>query len=95
MKTRFHVLEAVINYHQRAWKYSTNLLEPAGRHFMGPIVNLRTERKRAQRRQAEQEAAANRLAHGISKKDQNLIKAQRDKDTSGFDQHRIERGEGQ
>jgi hypothetical protein len=62
---------------------------------MGPVVNLRTERKRARRRQAEQEAATNRLAHGISKKDQNLIKAQSDKDERSFDHHRIERGEGQ
>jgi hypothetical protein len=62
---------------------------------MGPVVNLRTERKRARRRQAEQEAAANRLAHGISKNDQNLIKSQSDKDERSFDHHRIERGEGQ
>ena len=62
---------------------------------MGPVVNLRTERKRAQRRKADKEAAANRLAHGISKKDQNLIKAQRDKDKRRLDHHRIERGEGQ
>jgi hypothetical protein len=62
---------------------------------MGPVVNLRTERKRARRRQAERDAAANRLAHGISKNDQNLIKAQSDKDERSFDHHRIERGEGQ
>jgi hypothetical protein len=62
---------------------------------MGPVVNLRTERKRARRREAEKESAANRLAHGISKKDQNLIKAQSDKDEREFDHHRIERGEGQ
>jgi hypothetical protein len=70
-------------------------LNPKAAISMGPVVNLRTERKRAQRRKAEQEAAANRLAHGISKKDQNLIKAQSDKDERSFDQHRIERGEGQ
>jgi hypothetical protein len=62
---------------------------------MGPVVNLRTERKRARRRKAEQDAVANRLAHGISKKDQNLIKAQSDKDKRSFDHHRLERGEGQ
>ncbi|HEY1979615.1 MAG TPA: DUF4169 family protein [Xanthobacteraceae bacterium] len=62
---------------------------------MGPVVNLRTERKRAQRRKADEEAAANRLAHGSSKKDRNLIKARRDKDKRSFDHHRIERGEGQ
>jgi ribosomal protein S2 len=62
---------------------------------MGPVVNLRTVRKRAKRLKAEQEAAANRLAHGISKKEQNLIKARSDKDQRRFDHHRIERGEGQ
>jgi hypothetical protein len=62
---------------------------------MGSIVNLRIERKRARRRKAEQEAAAKRLAHGISKAEQNLVQARSDKDERSFDQHRIETGEGQ
>lgn len=62
---------------------------------MGPIVNLRRERKRAQRRKAEQEAAARRQVHGISKAQQNLIRSRNDKDERSFDQHRIETGEGQ
>ena len=46
---------------------------------MAGVVNLRTERKRAKRRQAEQEAAANRLAHGRPKAARNLNRAQSDK----------------
>ena len=62
---------------------------------MGPIVNLRTERKRAKRRNAEQKAAANRLAHGRSKAEQNLERVRSDKDRRSLDQHRIETGDGQ
>ena len=47
---------------------------------MATVVNLRIERKRAKRRQAEQEAAANRLAHGRPKAGQNLERARSDKD---------------
>jgi hypothetical protein len=59
------------------------------------IVNLRTARKRAKRRQAEQEAAANRLVHGRPKTGQNLERARRDKECRSLDQHRIETGDGQ
>jgi hypothetical protein len=62
---------------------------------MGPIVNLRTERKRVKRRQAEQEAEARRLVHGRSKAQRNLERSQRDKAQEGLDQHRIETGDGQ
>jgi len=61
---------------------------------MGPIVNLRAERKRAKRRQAGQVAASNRLAHGISKAKKNLERSRSDKAQSGLDQHRIDRGDG-
>jgi hypothetical protein len=62
---------------------------------MGPIVNLRTERKRAKRLKAEQRAAANRLAHGRSKAERNLERVRSDKDRTSLDQHRIETGDGQ
>jgi hypothetical protein len=62
---------------------------------MGPIVNLRIARKRTKRRQAEQEAAARRLAHGKSKAERNLERSQRDKAESTLDQHRVEMGDGQ
>ncbi len=62
---------------------------------MGPFVNLRSERKRAKRRDAEQKAAANRLAHGRAKAEQNLERLRSDKDRRSLDQHRIETGDGQ
>jgi hypothetical protein len=62
---------------------------------MGPIINLRSERKRAKRRQDEREAAANRLLHGRSKAEQNLERSRSDKARSSLDQHRVERGDGQ
>jgi Domain of unknown function (DUF4169) len=60
---------------------------------MAEVVNLRTERKRAKRRQAEQGAAANRLAHGQSKAERNLKRSQNDKAQRSLDQHRIETGD--
>ncbi|HXW41295.1 MAG TPA: DUF4169 family protein [Xanthobacteraceae bacterium] len=62
---------------------------------MGDLVNLRTARKQAKRREAERDAAANRLIHGRSKADRNLQRAQRDKDRRSLDQHRVDTGEGQ
>jgi hypothetical protein len=62
---------------------------------MAPIVNLRTARKRAKRREAEQEAAARRLIHGKSKAERNLERSRRDKLKSTLDQHRVETGDGQ
>lgn len=60
---------------------------------MGPIINLRTARKRAKRAKAEREAAANRLAHGRSKADRNLERSRSDKDNRSLDHHRIEGGD--
>jgi hypothetical protein len=61
---------------------------------MASVINLRTERKRAKRRAAEQEAAANRLAHGRSKAQRNLERAQNDKLHRSIDQHRVKTGDG-
>ena len=57
------------------------------------VINLRTERKRLKRRQAEQEAASRRLAHGRSKADRNLERSRSDKAKRGLDQHRIVTGD--
>jgi hypothetical protein len=62
---------------------------------MAPVINLRTARKRAKRQEAEQEAAARRLAHGKSKAERNLERSRRDKAQSTLDQHRVETGDGQ
>ncbi len=60
---------------------------------MTSVVNLRIARKQAKRRAAEQVAAANRIAHGRSKAEQNLAKLRSDKAERGLEQHRIETGE--
>ena len=62
---------------------------------MGDIVNLRTARKRAKRREAEQEAAANRLVHGRTKADRTATRSRNDKAQRSLDLHRVETGEGQ
>lgn len=61
---------------------------------MGHIVNLRTARKQAKRRQAEQEAARNRVAHGRSKAERELQRLQDEKAQNDLDHRRIERENG-
>jgi hypothetical protein len=61
----------------------------------GEVVNLRIERKRAKRRQAERNAAEQRFIHGQSKAQQNLARAEGDKAQVRHEQHRIETGDGQ
>jgi hypothetical protein len=56
---------------------------------MTEIVNLRTQRKRAKRLKAEQEAAANRLVHGRSKAERKFDRAQSARAVTCLDQHRI------
>ena len=63
--------------------------------LMGDIVNLRTARKRAKRREAEQKAATNRVAHGRSKADRTETRLRNDKAQRSLDLHRVETGEGQ
>jgi Domain of unknown function (DUF4169) len=58
---------------------------------MGPVVNLRTARKQAKRRQAEQKAAQSRLVHGQPKAAKALVRAQREQTQKVIEQHRIER----
>jgi hypothetical protein len=62
---------------------------------MGDLVNLRTARKQAKRRQAEAKAAVHRLAHGRSKAERSLARSRDDKASKSLDQHRIETGDGQ
>jgi hypothetical protein len=58
---------------------------------MGPVVNLRSARKQAKRRQAELDAAQNRLVHGQPKSAKALARAQREQAQNAIEQHRIER----
>jgi hypothetical protein len=61
---------------------------------MAEVVNLRTARKRAQRRQDEMRASANRLAHSVPKNRRKLTAAQQAKALSDLDQHRIDKEDG-
>jgi hypothetical protein len=60
---------------------------------MAEIVNLRTARKRANRRRDEKHAAEARVSHGMSKADRVLAKTERAKARRDLDEHRIETGE--
>ena len=61
---------------------------------MAEIVNLRTARKRAQRRQDDRQARTNRLAHGQPKTMRDLDDARRTKASRDLDRHKIEPGDG-
>jgi hypothetical protein len=60
---------------------------------MGDLVNLRVARKRAKRREAEQQAATNRLIHGRAKAERKLDRSRSEQAQRRLDQHRIETGE--
>jgi hypothetical protein len=62
---------------------------------MSDVANLRTERKRAKRRQAEQESASRRVVYGRSKAERTLERGRNDKAQRDLDQHRIETGDRQ
>ena len=60
---------------------------------MADVVNLRTARKQAKRRQGDQRARANRLAHGQPKHLRELEDAQQTEASHDLDRHRIETGD--
>jgi hypothetical protein len=60
---------------------------------MGVVVNLRTARKRAQRTQADDRAAQNRLKHGQSKAEVKLAAARTAKAGRDLEGHRLEQGD--
>jgi len=62
---------------------------------MGDLVNLRTVRKRARRRHAEQKAASNRLAYGRQGIERTLERSRSDKAKRHLDGHRIETGDAE
>lgn len=61
---------------------------------MAEPVNLRAARKAAKRRQDDQRANANRLAHGQPKRLRKLENALQTKASRDLDQHRIDQGDG-
>jgi len=62
---------------------------------MADIVNLRTARKRANRRLDEVHADAQRVAHGRPKHMRSLDAARREQDGRVLDGHKITTGETQ
>ena len=60
---------------------------------MGEIVNLRRERKRAERQSAERKAAANRQLHARSKARRKSDLSRNAKNSRDLDAHRIETGD--
>jgi len=60
---------------------------------MSDIVNLRVARKRARRQLDEQQAHAQRLAHGRPKTERELDAARREQQSRKLDGHKITTGE--
>jgi Domain of unknown function (DUF4169) len=61
---------------------------------MGDLVNLRIARKATKRRQAEEQAASNRLIHCRSKAKRALELSRRNKAQRSLDENRLEPGDG-
>ncbi len=61
---------------------------------MAKLVNLRTVRKQAKRKQDEAQSSANRLAYGQPKTARKLAVAQEAKASRDLDNHRIDKGDG-
>ena len=61
---------------------------------MAELINLRTARKQAKRRQDDERANANRVAHGQPKRLRKLEVALQEKATRDLEQHRIDKGDG-
>ncbi|HZD89814.1 MAG TPA: DUF4169 family protein [Pseudolabrys sp.] len=61
---------------------------------MADVVNLRTMRKQAKRKQDETRASANRLAYGQPKDARKLAAAQKDRANRTLDGHRLDKGDG-
>ncbi len=69
-------------------------LEPTERRTsMGELINLRSMRKKAARRQAAEKAAENRLAFGRSKAERKLDQLRAEKAKRELDGSRIEPGD--
>ena len=60
---------------------------------MGDVVNLRRARKKIERQNAEQKAAANRVQHGRSKAQRALDAKRKAKASRDLERHRIETGD--
>lgn len=61
---------------------------------MAEVINLRTARKRAKRKQDAKRGQENRLAYGRPKAERRLEEARAEKLQRDLDAHRIEPGDG-
>jgi hypothetical protein len=61
---------------------------------MAEVVNLRTARKRAKRKQDDLRAHSNRLAQGQPKSERKLAAVRLEQASRRLDQHRIDTGDG-
>jgi hypothetical protein len=61
---------------------------------MAELINLRTARKQAKRRQDAEHAQAHRAAYGQPKRLRKLEAALQEKADRDLDKHRIEKGDG-
>ena len=62
---------------------------------MGDVVNLRTHRKRADRREKADRAAERRAQHGATKAERQLTAAQAERAERDLDLHRLDTGDGE
>ena len=58
---------------------------------MADVVNLRRERKSRERRRKQAEAAENRLAFGMTKRERRRLESEREKAERGLEAHRLVR----
>jgi len=61
--------------------------------LMTDVINLRTMRKRAARKEAERSAAENRITHGVSKSERGRVTTDEKRTQRMLDQHKIESGD--
>ncbi len=62
---------------------------------MGDVVNLRMERKRAERRKKAEKATVQRGRNGMNKNERALASARAAKARRELDLHRLETGDGE
>ena len=62
---------------------------------MGDVVNLRTHRKRAERKRKANRAAERRVQHGKTKAERLVTAARKKRAERDLDLHRLETGDGE
>ena len=62
---------------------------------MGDVVNLRTHRKRAERKSKADRAAEKRAHHGTTKAERLVTAARKERAERDLDLHRLETGDGE